>query len=78
MSGRIPRFLQALKQNGIVKETHASPSMLFRVCSGDCKEEREFQLMSEDLERGIRIYRCVICGKRLEISNRVKTSERSE
>lgn len=73
-----PRFIQDRRKsraNGLYRESHAPPSMRFHNCEPCSKEAgeetvREFQLSSIDSERGISVFRCVICNSKLEITEK--------
>lgn len=76
-----PRF-PAPRSNGLIREDHASASMLFLQCEGAiCKQEkeiREFQLKSFDAGSGKSVFRCVICGSIKILDKKAIDSARAE
>jgi hypothetical protein len=71
----LPHFLEAFKNsNGRIKESHSDRSVIFTECKAEKTEDeergpdREFQISSIDMARGVYIFRCVICNNKIKIS----------
>lgn len=62
------RPLPSSYKNGHVREDHAPRSVFFRQCPEE-GELREFQLSTVDNDRGVSVFRCVICGYRIEVKH---------
>lgn len=73
---RVPRF-PAPRSNGLLREDHASRSVLFLQCEEE-GERREFQLKSFDAGSGLSVFRCVICGFEEKLSTKQIDSARAE
>lgn len=64
----IPRFLQNSRNtNGQDPESHASKSVYFKTCHNE-GETREFQIVSTNPRSGVSVFRCTICGFRVEVA----------
>ncbi len=67
----LPRFIQDYSKhvhNGMVREAHAPRSVFFQVCPEE-QVSREFQLSTIFVDRGVSVYRCSICGVKIEKKN---------